>query len=194
MSALLVRSHALLELKNYTEAYRTLDSAEAALKKLSQKLQAELQPSLQFMQLKLELRECDRLPTSTKLDEAQAKDQWQRKSLCVQKAFLKLQSLYVSQAAKWIDAGRKDVIQALKTFRHTSLAPPSPLETLKADELKNYQTELSSYFWEQYSGVMKELSETTVRWKSEVSPAFRESLDSLNKEIQNLKEKRSVKP
>ncbi len=174
VSALLIRCHALLELKQFDEATQTWDSANRDFITLDEKTRSRLEAPLLAMQLKLELRECERFPTAKTMSEAQAKDQMERKALCLAKSIQRFQPLLKTGSLGWIEKAAKDIVAGYRHYYVNSSSPPAaPLETgedkQSAQQLATYQKELATFFLKNFEQRTAETRSFLRAWSAEIS-------------------------
>jgi hypothetical protein len=107
--------------------------------------QAELKAEAASTRMKLVTRRCAKLPGKGGMNEAQARDELERRGGCVLEATVLARDTLMTGQVIWAKQVEREAVDALNSFRKACSEPPAPLKKAKRtrEELKKYKAELA---------------------------------------------------
>jgi hypothetical protein len=141
VEGLLIKARALLLLGQDAKSEKTVDSA-------TQHLNADSPPELRgeaaWTRMKLTANRCEKLPSSKPMNEAQARQQLERRGLCVLEAVNFAHDALAAGNEEWSRKVRDESRTVLDSFSSACMTPPAASGPKRsATELRKYRAELT---------------------------------------------------
>ena len=183
--AQILKAHALIGLDKDLEAAGATDDSLTFLSKDSSKI---LLAEARSLLLRLLGRRCSRLPSQGGMDEAQARDQLERRSICQQDTLRLLKEVSDLSIAPELDVATELTVQGYADFANRCINPPDPIKLSKGkrtDEQKHaYRADLQKLLFPICLEAIDRAIETVQEWKLPTAPALVSNLERQKARIQ----------
>lgn len=187
MEILLIRSQALLGLKHQARAQNALESAE---KRIINKTSPAITGRIFDLKLQIKLQHCETLPGIGPLDEAQLRDQLERRGTCLLEALLIFQKVLKTGDLKYSGAAAAQMNEAYNNYARECTHPKSRKEGGKPRTLKEsvqYQVELASVLTRDLKFKSTHALELIDSWKTELPDSLHGSFIQVAKNLERWK-------
>lgn len=182
-----LKSRALIGLNQDTRAVRVLDSIESAPAVQSD---VTLKGYAAQSRIELKLRECAKHPAPGKMNEAQARDQFARRALCLQDALILFKTTAESKEIPTSDSAGDDLYLGFSSYAKATRTPPEPVETKPekrtAAQKKQYHAEIVDQLEQDRKKALREALGTLAEWGEKASPKAAAAYSRLSRKIESL--------
>jgi tetratricopeptide (TPR) repeat protein len=191
VDALLLKSQALIGLGKDLRARQALDSARAELAAAA-RLQpvpnaTALEGHASWLGLALKTRSCARYPGPGSMNEAQAREQMDRRGSCLLEASLLYRDTLRPGDVRWADQATRDMSIAFRAYARACAEPPPPPGKRSKEQLGRYRAELVQLLEADCRARYSRALDLLRSWKPELaSGPMREQLEQLAHAVAEL--------
>ncbi|HUP56536.1 MAG TPA: hypothetical protein VM598_03725 [Bdellovibrionota bacterium] len=194
---MLLKARAQIGLGQLERAEKSLGDARRGVTATSS---AALRGEAAWTRMRLETRHCEKLPARGKMDEAQARNQIERRGNCLLGAALHAREAIASGDPEWSRLAEAEAREASSSFRAACSNPPDPLPLRKgrrtAVEVLKYRSELADVFARDCAAKLTSAIGMVEGWSKELpakaAPYLGGIRDALKGELERLgKERRA---
>jgi tetratricopeptide (TPR) repeat protein len=182
-----LKARALIGLNQDARARRVLDSVESSPAVASDSV---LQGYAARTRIELKLRECAKFPARSTMDEGQARDQFNRRALCLQESLTQFKTAAESRETETADEASEKIFRGYESYSAAIQHPPEPSKLTPTDRTAQqksaYLAELTARLDEDRKKALHETLKTLAEWKLKASSKAAEAYTKLTKKLETL--------
>jgi tetratricopeptide (TPR) repeat protein len=181
--SLLLRARAQMGLKKDWDATRSLDSA----KKIAEENHyTSLLGESAAVAISLKTRACALLPNpkSGALDEAQTRQQFDRRGTCLIEAVLLFRDVLKSEDEEWVAESQTELMDSFKNYSVACLNPPPAPGKRTTQQAKQYKSELVGILAQDCKKTREKAKDLLAAWKQGIPTSLDRYIVQLSKTLE----------
>jgi tetratricopeptide (TPR) repeat protein len=175
----ILKSEALLGLKNYERALETIDTADL-------QNESPLKNRSTYVKLKAKIWTCEKYPDAPRMNEGEAKNQLSKRGTCLLESLLLFQKVLSTGDSKFALLSATEVDQSFQRYQNVCSHPPLPSSGKRtAQQMKRYQSELADFLQQECRKQSSTALGLLTEWKTRVFPKMAEFIEPASRTLQH---------